>query len=100
MLAVALERVGLAARACGDVHAARGAWEEELELANRIFEDADSLEALRFRAIVEAHLASLNGADADERRRAALRRLDALAAAGALNEREAALRKQLWSGGV
>jgi hypothetical protein len=95
---VALERLGLAARAGGDVHGARGAWEEELELAERIFDDADSIEALRFRAIIEAHLASLNGADADQRRRAALARLDTLASAGALSEQEAALRKSLWGG--
>jgi len=97
MLAVALERLGLAARACGDAHAARGAWEEELDLADRIFVDAESIEALRFRAIVEAHLASLGGADADIRRRSALARLDALAQAGVLSTQEAALRKRLWS---
>jgi hypothetical protein len=98
VLAVALERLGLAARACGDIHGARGAWEEELELAERIFEDAYAIEALRFRAIIEAHLASLNGADADQRRRAALMRLDALAKVGVLSEQEAALRKSLWGG--
>jgi hypothetical protein len=97
MLAVALERLGLAARACGDPHAARSAWEEELDLADRIFADAESIEALRFRAIVEAHLASLGGADADIRRRSALSRLDTLAQAGALSTKEAALRKRLWS---
>lgn len=97
MLAVALERLGLAARACGDSLAARGAWEEELELAERIFEDPESIEALRFRAIVEAHLASLGGADADLRRRSALTRLDSLAQAGVLTTQEAALRKRLWS---
>ncbi|MBS0385052.1 MAG: hypothetical protein JSS00_06860 [Proteobacteria bacterium] len=97
MLAVALERLGLAARACGDTLAARAAWEEELDLVNRIFVDPESLEALRFRALVEAHLAGLGGADADARRRSALARLDSLAQAGALSEREAALRKRLWS---
>jgi len=97
MLAVALERLGLAARACGDAHAARGAWEEELDLADRIFADAESLEALRFRAIVEAHLGSLGGADADIRRRSALARLDTLARAGVLTTQEIALRKRLWS---
>lgn len=97
MLAVALERLGLASRACGDTQGARAAWEEELDLTNRIFGDDDSLEAYRFRAIVEGHLASLGGADADARRRSALGRLDALAQAGALGEQEAALRKRLWS---
>ena len=97
MLAVALERLGLAARACGDFQAARGAWEEELDLADRIFADDDSLDALRFRAIVEAHLASLGGADSDVRRRSALTRLDALAKAGVLSVQETALRKRLWS---
>jgi len=76
---------------------ARTAWEEELELAARIFPDGEALEALRFRAIVEGHLAGLGGADADARRRSALTRLDALAQAGALNEEETALRKRLWS---
>ncbi len=97
MLAVALERLGLAARACGDTRGARAAWEEEFDLADRIFKDAESLEALRFRAIIEGHLASLGGGDADARRRSALTRLDALAHAGALSEQEAALRKRLWS---
>jgi tetratricopeptide (TPR) repeat protein len=97
MLAVALERLGLAARACGDTAGARAAWEEELDLADRIFADQDSLEAHRFRAIVEGHLVSLGGGDADARRRSALTRLDALAQAGALNEQEKALRKRLWS---
>ncbi|MFZ2032063.1 MAG: hypothetical protein WAU68_17255 [Vitreimonas sp.] len=97
MLAVALERLGLASRACGDTQGARAAWEEELDLTARIFGDADSPEASRFRAIVEGHLVSLGGADTDARRRSALSRLDALAQAGALTEQEAALRKQLWS---
>lgn len=97
MLAVALERLGLASRACGDSEGARAAWEEELDLTNRIFGDAESHEAQRFRAIVEGHLASLGGADADARRRSALNRLDALAQAGALTAQETALRKQLWS---
>jgi tetratricopeptide (TPR) repeat protein len=97
MLAVALERLGLAARACGDTRGARAAWEEELDLADRIFVDQESLEAHRFRAIVEGHLVSLGGGDADARRRSALTRLDALAQAGALNEQETALRKRLWS---
>lgn len=97
MLAVALERLGLAAHGCGDTQAARNAWEEELELAARIFPNPDSLEALRFRAIVEGHLAGLGGADADARRRSALARLDTLARTGPLSGQEAALRKRLWS---
>ncbi|MBI3437708.1 MAG: hypothetical protein HY054_03475 [Proteobacteria bacterium] len=97
MLAVALERLGLASRACGDTQGARAAWEEELDLTSRIFGDDNNLEALRFRAIVEGHLAGLGGADADTRRRSALSRLDTLAQAGVLSAQEAALRKQLWS---
>jgi hypothetical protein len=97
MLAVALERLGLASRACGDSQGARAAWEEELDLTNRIFGNDNTLEALRFRAIVESHLASLGGADAEARRRSALSRLDTLAQAGTLTAQEAALRKQLWS---
>ncbi len=96
-LAVALERVGLAAAACGDAAGAREAWESELELADRVFENSDSVEAQRFRAIVEAHLSQLGGVDSSDLRAAALARLDTLARLGALTERDAALRKRLWS---
>jgi hypothetical protein len=95
-LAAALERLGLAAMACGDRNAARGAWEDELMLADRIFGDGDSLEGMRFRAIVEAHLASAGGPGSDDHRRAAMARFDVLARAGALTEAEAALRRKLW----
>lgn len=96
-LAVALERLGLGAKAMGDLAAARDAWEEELGLAHRIF-DEDDIEGVRFRAIVESHLASAGGLHAESHRRAALQRFDELARAGALTEREAALRKKLWGG--
>ncbi|MEZ6022467.1 MAG: hypothetical protein R3C16_03405 [Hyphomonadaceae bacterium] len=96
-LAAALERLGLAATAMGDVSAARAAWEDELALADRIFAE-DDLEGLRFRAIVESHLVGLSGVDAEHYRAAALQRFDVLAKAGALSEREAALRKRLWGG--
>lgn len=96
-LAVALERLGLAAKAMGDLAAARGAWEDELALAFRLFEP-DDLEGMRFCAIVESHLASAGGPDAEAHRSAALERFDALARAGALTEREAAVRKRLWGG--
>lgn len=96
-LAVALERLGLAAAAEGDLHGARAAWESELELADRIFDDESSIEGQRFFAVIEAHLASLNGPDAADLRATAMRRLDMLAHAGALTERETALRKKLWS---
>jgi tetratricopeptide (TPR) repeat protein len=95
-LAAALERLGLAALACGDRNAARGAWEEELMLADRIFGDDDGLDGMRFRAIVEAHLASAGGPGSDDHRRASMARFDVLAKAGALTEREAALRRKLW----
>ncbi|MGD9981921.1 MAG: hypothetical protein AB7H66_07050 [Hyphomonadaceae bacterium] len=94
-LAVALERLGLAAQAAGDVAAAREAWEEELSLAYRLFQ-SDDIEGMRFCAIVESHLANAGGPDADAHRLSALERFDALARAGALTEREAALRKRLW----
>ena len=94
-LAVALERLGLAALACGDAQAAREAWEDELALAERIFQ-SDDIEGLRFCAIVEAHLAGAGGPFAEEHRQSALARFDALARAGAMTEREAALRKKLW----
>jgi tetratricopeptide (TPR) repeat protein len=97
-LAAALERFGLAALACGDRMAARGAWEDELALAERIF-TRDDLEGVRFRAIVESHLAGLGGPDGEDRRAAALMRFDTLARAGVLTEREAALRRRLWNGG-
>lgn len=94
-LAVALERLGLAAKAMGDLAAARGAWEDELALAFRLFE-RDDLEGMRFCAIVESHLAGAGGAHAEAHRNAALQRFDVLARAGALTEREAAVRKKLW----
>lgn len=96
-LATALERLGLAALACGDGHAARGAWADELALAERIFA-YDDLEGLRFCAIVESHLAGLGGIGADDYRKSALARFDALAQAGMMTEREAALRRKLWGG--
>ncbi|MGE0739878.1 MAG: hypothetical protein AB7O98_00940 [Hyphomonadaceae bacterium] len=94
-LAAALERAGLAARAMGDTEAARHAWEDELALANRIF-PRDSLEGLRFRAIVESHLVSVGGLRAEDHRASALDRFDALAKAGVLTEQEASLRRSLW----
>lgn len=96
-LAVALERLGLAARAMGDLAAARSAWEDELALAFQLF-NQDDLEGMRFCAIVESHLAGAGGMEAETHRRAALERFDALARAGVLTEREAALRKKLWGG--
>lgn len=95
-LAAALERFGLAAQALGDLSGARAAWEDELALAERIFHDDNSIDALRFLAIVYSHLAQLGGVDSELHRRAALERFDTLASAGALTEREAALRKKLW----
>lgn len=96
-LAVALERLGLAAQAMGDLAAARAAWEDELTLAFRLFE-SDDLEGMRFCAIVESHLAGAGGVGAEAHRKAALDRFDVLARAGALTDREAALRKKLWGG--
>lgn len=97
-VAVALERLGLAAQAQGDIRTARAAWEDELVLAERIFPDLNDLEGTRFRAIVEAHLASVAGADAESYRTSALAHFDELAKAGVMTEREAALRKKLWGG--
>lgn len=97
-LAVALERLGLAAKASGEIGAAHDAWEEELALAGRIYGDDDNLDGMRFRAIVESHLAGLASPDADAHRQNALARFDVLARAGVLSEREAALRKKLWGG--
>jgi hypothetical protein len=97
-LAVALERLGLAARASGDAEAARSAWEEELALATRIFADDNDIEAIRFRAIVESHLADAGSRAAGAHRTSALARFDILAKAGVLTEREAALRRKLWGG--
>jgi len=97
-LAVALERLGLAAQAQGDTVTARAAWEDELALADRIFSDDATIESMRFRALVETHLVSVSGADAEDYRISALARFDELAKAGAMTEREAALRKRLWGG--
>jgi tetratricopeptide (TPR) repeat protein len=95
-VAVALERFGLAALAQGDTNAARAAWEDELALADRIFAEEHSLQSLRFRAIVESHLASAGGPNSEHHRHAALEHLDQLAHAGALTPQETALRKKLW----
>lgn len=95
-LAVSLERLGLAALACGDRNAARGAWEEELLLAERLFSDDDSLDGMRFRAIVHAHLAGAGGANTETHRTQSMALFDILAKAGVLTEHEAALRKKLW----
>jgi tetratricopeptide (TPR) repeat protein len=95
-LAVALERVGLASAQMGNGGAARTAWEDELALADRMFADDNSLEALRFRAIVESHLCWLGGAEGARYRQSALAKLDKLASASALTADEAALRKRLW----
>lgn len=97
-LAASLERVGLAAHAAGDTHAARGAWEDELLLADRIFPSDDDLDGARFRATVEAHLASLGGGRAETHRVAALAHYDVLAKAGVLTEHEATARRKLWGG--
>lgn len=97
-LAAALERLGLAALASGDRTAACSAWEDELVLAERIFGDDDNAEGMRFRAIVESHLAGAGGPRAETHRRAALARFDILAKAAALTDKEAALRRKLWGG--
>jgi hypothetical protein len=97
-VAVALERLGLAARAAGDFNTARGAWADELALADRIFADDIALDGVRFRAIVEAHLAGLGGGDSERWRRSSLARFDILAQAGVMTEQEAALRRKLWGG--
>jgi hypothetical protein len=97
-LAAALERLGLTAMAEGDRETARRVWEEELALAERIFPDPLGIDAVRFCAIVEAHLARTGGRRADGHRRSALAGFDELARAGVLSDQEAALRKKLWSG--
>lgn len=94
-LAVALERLGLALRASGDSNAARIAWEDELGLAARAFPDFGE-DALRFDAIVHAHLAALGGPDNSHHRRAALDALDQLAVLARLTPKDSRLRAQLW----
>lgn len=94
-LAAALERLGLATLAGGDADTARLAWTDELALAERIFVDANAPDALRFRAIVEGHLAGAGGAEARAYRDAALGHLRLLAEAGALGAAEARLRDRL-----
>lgn len=94
-LAVALERLGLAASDDGDAAAARAAWEQELTLAEHVFPDMASVEAQRFRAIIETHLASLGGVDAGVLRAAALAGLESIARRGAFTERDTRLREQL-----
>lgn len=97
-LAAALEWLGLTAMAEGDREAARNVWNEELALAERIFPDPLNIEAVRFCAIVEAHLARTGGRQADIHRRSALAGFDELSRAGVLTDQEAALRKKLWGG--
>jgi tetratricopeptide (TPR) repeat protein len=94
-LAAALERLGLAALAGGDADTARLAWIDELALAERIYRDMTAPEALRFRAIVNAHLAGAGGAEAREHRNAALAHLRLLAETGGLSAAEARLRDHL-----
>jgi hypothetical protein len=94
-LAAALERLGLAALAGGDADTARLAWTDELALSERIHKDQTAPEALRFRAIVEAHLAGAGGPDARQHRNAALGHLRLLAEASPLAPAEAALRNKL-----
>jgi len=66
-----------------------------------VWEDSEGrqteIESVRFAAIVEAHLVGVGGMDAEAYRQSSLARFDDLAKAGALTEREAALRKKLWS---
>ncbi|MBY0562562.1 MAG: hypothetical protein K2P58_00145 [Hyphomonadaceae bacterium] len=96
--ATALERVGLAAAAQADWMAARQAWLHELSLADRIFDDAEAPEALRFRAIVESHLAGLKSSEAQQYRRAALVRLRQLERMRNLSPADAALKRRLELG--
>lgn len=96
-LAIALERLGLTALAGGDRASARSAWENELALAAQLF-DENSIDAARFHAIVQAHLAGLGGADAEQRKQAALARFDVLAKSGVLTTAEAAMRRKLLDG--
>jgi hypothetical protein len=95
-LAVALERLGLSAAADGDAQGARAVWEEEFALIERVYEDPSDIEGQRFRAVIEANLASLGGLDSAVRRASALARLDVLAEDGLLTARDAQLRQSLW----
>ncbi|MEJ0059438.1 MAG: hypothetical protein WDM79_07665 [Terricaulis sp.] len=98
-LAVALERLGLSAAADGDAQGARAVWEEELALVERVYEDPSDIEGQRFRAVIEAHLASLGGPDSAVRRASALARLDIMAEDGLLTPRDVQLRQSLWKTG-
>ncbi len=94
-LAATLDHVGQAAFAMSDMPAARAAWEHELRLFDHMHGDDPSSDVMRLRAGVEAHLAGARGPDCERYRNSALARLDALARAGALSERELALRRKL-----
>lgn len=96
-LAVALERLGLAAIAQADRKSARVAWEQELALIDSIFASPNEPEALRFRAIVEGHLADLGGSEAAMHRTNALEQLQLLERTRTLDSAEAALRRRLSS---
>lgn len=94
-LAATLDHVGLAAFAMSDMPAARTAWEHELRLFDHMHGDDESADVTRLRATVEAHLAGARGPDCERYRDSALARLDALARAGVLSERELTLRRKL-----
>ena len=94
-LAATLDHVGLAAFAMGDMPAARAAWEYELRLFDHMHGDDETGDVLRLRAAVAAQLAGARGPDCERYRDQALAGFDTLARAGALNERELALRRKL-----
>jgi tetratricopeptide (TPR) repeat protein len=93
-LAVALERLGLVARAEGDLEGARAAWEQELALIEHIHADDDPA-GLRFGAITEMLLAGLNGLDAEARRQSARVRMAQLETLAPLTMEDAALIERL-----
>jgi hypothetical protein len=95
-LAVALERLGLAALADDDEAGARSAWEQELALIEHIHAAADPA-GIRFAAIAESLLANLGGKDGERHRQSARVRMAQLATLTALTEQDAALIQRLGS---
>ncbi|MGE0828144.1 MAG: hypothetical protein AB7O04_02185 [Hyphomonadaceae bacterium] len=94
-LAVALERLGLIAQAMGDEEAARQAWTDELQLADRLRAKAPNDEhTLRFCAVIHAHLATLRGGE--KHRAAAFALLTQLADMGKLSETDISMRARMF----
>ncbi|MGE0044690.1 MAG: hypothetical protein AB7J28_06380 [Hyphomonadaceae bacterium] len=95
-LAVGMERIGLLAQSAGDKKLARAAWRDELKIADALMVATPRDEAaIRFCAIVHAHIVTLEETDMHAHRADAFALLDQLEAMGKLSENDKALRARL-----